>query len=226
MRKESLYSLKRKWQINPWYRWSHAQGRKIRPARYDRSMGPSPSAGKHSSLSSATASSSSSFQSLVVSHSFSNSISMGSSSRPSGASVNGKNEASVDERWEEILWEMGWTHRRSLSLLCRSRSSSIRLNTSLRDRVVVLALFGCCCSSVGTVRSLSNVTTSSTFCGSMIRLLRQFSSIYQGSRCQYMRNAWGTQAGWNTCFVLIRFGRPCLPAGTTQSTIFATSRAR
>lgn len=38
------------------------------------------------------------------------------------------------------LCNVGWTHPRSLSLLCRSRSCSIRLFTSLRERVCLVAV--------------------------------------------------------------------------------------
>ena len=82
------------------------------------------------------ASSSSSFQSLVVSHSFSNSISRGMSGWSLFWSLvfscNGRKEASTGS-WEVGVCETGWTQRRSRSRLCRSRSSSIRLITSLRE---------------------------------------------------------------------------------------------
>lgn len=165
---------------------------------YERSIGPSPSRGKHNSRSSVTTSTSSSFQSLVVSQSFSNSMSPAVSS---SASDKGRNEASGTEFGlnDGAEYDIGWTQRLSRSCLCRSLSSSIRRITSLRDNeaceegmVDELLRWDVdespCCDgssweevvlgSTGFVREFSVVTTSSTFCGSNIRLLLHLSSIY------------------------------------------------
>ena len=87
--------------------------------------------GKYALFSSAAASSSSSFQSLVVSHSLSNSMSIvNSASPPVPTSVSGINVANCESKLALGLCEIGCTQRRSRNRLCRSLSSSIRLTIS------------------------------------------------------------------------------------------------
>ena len=147
-------------------------------------MGSPSSFGKHTEFSSTAASSSSSFQSLVVSQSFSNSISRVSSPSPSPSSVSGKKQASWGGRCVCGLCTTGCTQRRSRSRLCRSRSSSMRLKISCRGRAAA-GLDGSdddSCSFSSAARRVSRVErASSTICGSRTRLLRQFSRIYRGA---------------------------------------------
>jgi hypothetical protein len=62
---------------------------------------------------------------------------------------------------------------------------------------------------------------SSTVCGSITRLLLQFSKIWE------IYHVLGSLVfiGKRTCLVLVRLGSPCLPSGTTHSTILPRSRA-
>jgi hypothetical protein len=135
------------------------------------------SAEKHSSASSLMASSSSSFQSLVASHASSNSKSTPKpSSSPSGIKL--------ARRKVVRLWrcETGCTQRFSLSLLWRSRSSSIRLNISSLDNDFAGKLEEDGPPEGGRVLAIwlwasSLDMRSSAFWGSIIRLCFQVSKI-------------------------------------------------